>query len=211
MKCIILGAGGHGRVMLAALLKSGGADVLGFADPDPNLWGRRVDGARVLGGEDILSRRRPGGVLLVNGLGLSTSAARRRRLYEKFTALGYKFATVAHPGAEVAPSAELGAGAQVITRAVIHPGARIGENAVVNTAAVVEHDAQVGAHSFIGPGAILCGGATVGAGAMIGAGAIILPFISVGAAAVVGAGAVVVKGVAARARAIGVPARSRPA
>jgi sugar O-acyltransferase (sialic acid O-acetyltransferase NeuD family) len=208
VRTVILAAGGHAAV-LAATLKANGAAVAGFTDPDVKLRGRVIEGVKVLGPDTTLDGAKPSAVRLVNGLGAMRDTGARRRLYERFRARGFRFKPVAAKSAEVARSAVLAEGCQVLTRAVVHPRARIGENAVINTAAVVEHDAVVGAHAFVSPGAVLCGGAKVGEGAFIGARAVVLPGVSVGAGARLGAGAVATRDVRPGKTAVGVPAKER--
>jgi sugar O-acyltransferase (sialic acid O-acetyltransferase NeuD family) len=202
---VILGAGGHG-VVVAAALRDGGVRVWGFSDAGP---GRTVDGLPVRCGDDGVRRLKPSAVRLYNGLGVSRDAAARRRLYAAFRSAGYRFPALKAKSAWVARSAELAEGAQVLTRAVVHPRARVGENAVVNTGAIVEHDCVVGAHAFVSPGAVLLGGVKVGEGALVGALAVVLPGVKVGAGARVGAGATVVEDVPAGATVVGTPARKK--
>ncbi len=199
---IVLGAGGHARVVIDAL-KSSGASILGCLDPNPALKGKIVDGARVLGGDEALKDHAPGSVALANGVGGANSTNARRALFEKLAATGHNFPPVKAKSAHCSESVKLGAGCQLLTNAVVHPGASIGANTVVNTSAIVEHDCVVGAHGFIGPGAILCGDARLGEGVFIGAGAIVLPGIKIGDGAHIGAGSVVHKDVPAGAKARG--------
>ncbi|UPT76027.1 MAG: acetyltransferase [Elusimicrobiota bacterium] len=197
---------GHAAV-LAEALRLGKTRVAGFTDPSPSLRGKSIEGLKVLGDDSVLTRLKPSAVRLVNGLGAAGDTAPRRRLYETWRARGFRFPAVAARSAEVARSAGLGEGCQVLTRAVVHPRAVIGENAVINTGAIVEHDAVVGAHAFVSPGAVVCGGARLGEGSFIGAGAVVLPGVSVGAGARLGAGAVATRDVPPGATAVGVPAK----
>lgn len=206
MKTIILAAGGHACV-LAEVLRINKTRVAGFTDAAPSRRGGTVEGLKILGGDEVLAKIKSVAVRLVNGLGTGGDTGARRRLYETWSARGYRFPPVVAESAAVARSASLGAGCQVLTRAVVHPRAVIGENAVVNTAAVVEHDAVVGAHAFVSPGAVLCGGAKIGAGAFIGAGAVVLPGVTIGAGARLGAGAVATRDIRPGVTAVGAPAK----
>jgi UDP-perosamine 4-acetyltransferase len=206
MKILILGAGGHARVLLHSL-RSAKQKVAAFADKGPGLVRWSFDGVPVLPEEEALRRYPPGSILLVNGLGLNDSTGPRRRLYERLKRQGYTFASVRDPEASIALDAIVAEGAEILTRSVLHSRAFIGKNAVVNTGAIVEHDCVVGSHAFLGPGAILCGGVKVGEGAFICAGAVVVPEVSVGPGCLVAAGAVVTRDLPAGTRAAGVPAR----
>lgn len=201
-RCVILGGGGHARVVLESLRASKAASPLGIVDPA--LKGA-VDGLRVLGGDEVL-KTLPKGTLFVVGMGGIGDNGPRARLFEKAVSAGLTPLTVIHPSASVSPSAVLAAGCVVLPRAVVNAGARVGAGAIVNTAAVVEHDCVVGAHAHLATGAILCGGVTLGELAHVGAGAVVRQGLSVGARALVAAGAVVVKAVPDGARVMGVPA-----
>jgi UDP-perosamine 4-acetyltransferase len=185
-KVVVLGAGGHGRVIIEAL-RACGREVAGCLDPRA---GAAEAGVPVLGGDEWLATPAARGVEIAVGVGANPDTAPRKRLHELAASHGAAFCRVVAPGAWVSPTARLGAGAQILTGAVVHAGARIGAGAVVNTGAVVEHDASVGDHAFLSPRAVLCGAASVGELAFIGAGAIVLPGVRVGRRAVVPAGAV---------------------
>jgi len=124
---------------------------------------------------------------------------------------GLTIDTLVHPDASVCDSATLGAGTQILARAVVAADACIGEAGIVNHAASVDHECVLGDGVHVAPGATLCGCVTVGDNVMIGAGAVVLPRLRIGADAMVGAGAIVTRDVAAGATVIGNPARTRNA
>lgn len=203
---IVIGAGGHGKVVAATLLAMG-EDVLGFADGAPVLVGKSVLGLPVLGGDEIVHGRGPEAVRLAMGIGSVGSTALRRRLFDAFVSAGFEFVGLLHPLAVTAPGLIRGEGAQVMAGAVLQPDVWLGRNAVVNTGACVDHDCRLGDHCHIAPGAVLCGGVNVGAGAHVGSGATLLQGIEIGAEAVIGAGAVVLGSVPIGAVVVGNPAR----
>lgn len=203
---IVLGAGGHGKVLVDAL-QLAGATILGLTDARPDLHGSAVLGAPVLGGDEVIARHGTNDVLLVNGIGTTRAEAARRLQYERFSRQGYRFATVVHPSAIVARDVVLEEGAQVLAGAVVQTGSRIGCNAIVNTRASVDHDCIVGAHAHVAPGATLSGAVVVGEGAHVGTGAAVIQGIRLGRGSVVAAGATVIRDVPDGARVAGVPAR----
>ncbi|MCA1532166.1 NeuD/PglB/VioB family sugar acetyltransferase [Bradyrhizobium sp. NBAIM03] len=201
MSLIVLCAGGHARVVIEALL-SRGIRPVGVTDRDPARVGEAIGAVKITGSDDDVMNMAADEVELANGLGnratrTDSGLAGRRVLFERFTALGYKFPVIAHASAVIASDAQLGDGAQVMAGAVIQPAARIGRNVLVNTRAVVEHDCIVGDHAHVAPGAVLCGGVSIGESVHVGAGAVVLVGVKVGAGAVVAAGAVVTRDVAA--------------
>ena len=51
-RCVIVGCGGHGRVVYDILVNAGEVDVVGFLDSNVEMHGRRIDGLEVLGHPD---------------------------------------------------------------------------------------------------------------------------------------------------------------
>lgn len=202
---ILLGAGGHAKVLLDILLEQN-IEVLGIAeksgaDLPPDLYG-----VPVIGTDFDVQQYSPDKVELVNGIGSIGSTALRQKVYEKFKRQDYCFTQVIHPGAIISRRAELGEGVQIMAGAVVNIGARVGENVIINTNASVDHDCVIGAHVHIAPGATLSGGATVGDGSHIGTGASVVQNVEIGANVIVGAGAVVVNNIEAGKTVCGVPA-----
>jgi UDP-perosamine 4-acetyltransferase len=190
---IVIGGGGHGRVVIDALLRAGAA-VAGVIDPDAGVGARLPPGVPWLGGDDALASHPPARYCLANGVG-GIGDAQRRRVYENLKRGGYTVARVEHPAATIAASVTLGEGCQIMAGAVLQPGARIGVDAVVNTRASVDHDCVVGDHSHIAPGAVLCGDVTIGDDTHVGAGAVIIQGVRIGRGCVVGAGATILRDV----------------
>ena len=75
---IVLGAGGHAKVVINALLESG-YRVLGITDPDPKTHGEIKLGVTVLGGDDHITEHPADTVRLVNS---------RRAIWSRCTSSG---------------------------------------------------------------------------------------------------------------------------
>lgn len=201
---VLLGGGGHARSVLAAMA-SHGEHVGAYLAPTPS---DGLPGLTHLGGDEQLDVLRPEAVLLVNGLGTTSSTAARRAMHENAVARGFTVVRVVHANAVIDPGAQLAAGVQVLAGAIVNVGAQLHEGALINTGAIVEHDTVVGAHAHIAPGAVLAGGVRVGEDAHVGLGARVIQGITVGAGSVIGAGAVVIRDVPDGATVVGVPARA---
>lgn len=205
---IILGAGGHAKVLIDALrLQS--IEPLGITDADPGKKGQMLFDVPVMGGDEEIMKYTVETVRLVNGVGSVSVNPRRGRLFEQFKSKGYIFASVIHPSAIIAADIILSEGAQIMAGAVIQAGCHIGVNAIINTGSVVDHDCHIGDHAHIAPGATLSGEVRVGKNAHIGTGATVIHGIKIGCNALVAAGAVVIRNVPDSATVLGVPAKER--
>lgn len=200
---VILGAGGHARVLLETL-RALGVPVIGFIAPSSE--GSRLGDVPWLGGDAALLGLDES-VQLVNGVGSAGSAQRRAAVHAMGEAAGLRFRTLVHPRAIVDGSAELGAGAQILAGSLVGVAARIGADVIVNSGAIVEHDCVVGAHTHIASAAVLAGDVSIGESTHIGLGARVIQGVTIGSACVIGAGAVVLDDVPDGATAVGVPAR----
>lgn len=200
---IVVGAGGHAKVVIDALRQCG-EEIAGLVDDDDAKIGTRVMELPVLGGDNFLSERGLGPIRLATGV---AAPYRRAVIFRRFKELGFAFVNVIHPSAVVSKSADIGEGTQIMAGAVVQPDVRIGENTLVNTRASVDHDCILGAHVHVAPGATLAGRVGVGDICHIGAGATVLENIRVGIGCTIGAGAVVIRDVADGVTVAGVPAR----
>lgn len=202
---VIIGAGGHGKVVLDILAAEGRYRPVGFVDNNPALLDGYVCGHPVLGPINALPRLKRQRIRRA----IVAIGDNRQRLNQlpEIEAVGFELVTAVHPTAFVSPRASLGRGVVVAPKASIITEAKIGDLAIVNTAAVVDHECEVGDGAHVCPGAILAGRVRVGRGAFIGIGAQVIQCRNVGAFATIGAGAAVIADVPDGATAVGVPAR----
>ncbi|HYC98051.1 acetyltransferase [Brevundimonas sp.] len=200
----LIGAGGHCKVVLDALLENG-ADLSDI---------RVRDGRTERAGDDLLGARietpEITDALRNQDFHIAIGAIEARaRLHGEAEAAGGRALAVRHPSARVSRFAEIASGAFVAALSVVGPSARIGRGVIVNHGAVVDHDCEVGDFTHLAPGCSLGGGVHVGARCLIGAGAVVLPGLSIGDGVTIGAGAVVTRDVASNQTWTGVPAAPR--
>lgn len=206
MKALLLvGAGGHGRVV-ADLAETLGWQTIAFLDDN---WPERAENRRwpIVGKVDDLARVSPeySGVAISVGIN-----DRRLSLHRRLVQLSLAVPTLIHPSAVVSRHATLGRGSVVLANAVINAFAKIGEAVILNTASTIDHDCIVSDGVHVAPGAHLSGGVTVGEGSWIGVGASVRENLTIGTDTVIGTGSAVVKDIGDGIVAMGVPARPRP-
>ena len=200
---VILGAGGHARVV-ADLCRCLGREVAGFLDP-AQATDAQVGAARVIGADDRLED--PAFVAAHEfALGVGDPTV-RCRLGRAVAAVGGALPALVHPAACVAADAALGRGAVLLAGAIVNCGSRIGDHAILNTGSTLDHDGELGEGTQLGPGAHLGGDVRTGARVRIGIGASVIQGIRIGEDAVVGAGSAVIRDVAAGETVVGCPAR----
>ncbi len=170
---IVIGAGGHAKVLIDAL-RLMGCQVLGATEKKPEIIDQAKLPVKLLGNDDEILKHSPDSILLVNGVGQVGVGPSRSQIFDRYKSKGYRFAIIQHPRAVVAADVELHEGAQIMAGAIIQTASKIGCNTIVNTGASIDHDCQIESHVHIAPGAILCGMVEVGEGSHIGVGAILI-------------------------------------
>jgi len=204
---IVIGAGGHSKVLLDILLQQN-AQIIGIVEDDFNKFDNQILGVKIVGNDDYILNYSPKKIYLVNAIGSAGSMNLRKKIFLKFKQEGYEFARVIHPTAVIGQTVIIQEGAQIMAGAIIQIGSSVGINSIINTKASVDHDCKIKEHVHISPGTIICGNCTVGSCTHVGAGTTIIQNINIGEEVLIGAGSVVVKDIPAKVKAFGVPAKS---
>ncbi len=209
---IVLGAGGHAKVVVDLLQKLG-RSVAAVVENGNSENGRVVLGVRVQDESTVLNYS-PDQIDLALGVGMPTQnpvagLLGRNALAERFRSKGYRFPALTHPSAIIGSETELGDGSQVMAGVVVQPGCMIGEFVIVNTRASIDHDCSISGGSHIAPGAVLGGAVQVGRETLVGIGATIKQGIVIGSRALIAGGAMVASDVPDGEIWMGVPAGKR--
>lgn len=196
-RLIIIGAGGHGKVVADNALKNGYAHVC-FADDRAT---GQCMGLPIIGTTSDLDALNDGHTDFVIGIGNNEI---RKRIAEEHN---LPWATLIHPSVQIAVNASVGKGTVVMAGAVINADATVGNHCIINTGAIVEHDNRVHDYVHISPRAALGGTVCVGELTHVGIGATVRNNITITEKCLVGAGAVVVKNIEKSGVYVGVPAK----
>lgn len=205
MSVLILGAGGHGKIV-ADILHCHAVPILGFLDDNPALWGTQPLGIPVLGPIDGYLDHAPSGLLL----GIGSNHVRHAIVTRLGSGADHLWINAIHPTATISAHVRLGRGVAVVAQAVINVDSTVGDHVILNTAATVDHDCSVESFSHLAPGVHLAGDVTISRGVFVGIGAVVLPGRRIGDWATIGAGATVVHDIPAHVTAVGTPARVLP-
>lgn len=204
-RVVIIGAGAHGREIVEILRQANrAATILGFIDDDQSVHHQQIDDVPVLGDWSWFEGVDKNEVKVICGSGFSET---RKRMADRASRLGLKFANAISPLAHTSPNSQIGAGVVMYPFSLACRGAVIGDHVVMNAGSIVSHDTRVGAFGTLNPGVNLAGNVSVGEGCYLGIGCSVIQGINIGAWTTVGAGAAVVRDLPAGVTAVGVPAR----
>lgn len=192
----IIGAGGHGKVVIDALMDMGIENIT-IADSDVSLAGSYLlEKPICLLEEDIVASS------FHVAVGLNDI---RSKLYENYK--HYKYETIVSSYAKVSRHASILDGVFVAAGAVIGPSSVLGRGVIVNHGAIVDHDCCVEEFCHIAPNATLLGGVSIGKRVLVGSGSVVLPGVVIEDDVIIGAGSVVTKNVKQGMTVAGNPAR----
>lgn len=197
----IIGAGGHGKVVLDIINKSEQYQAAAFLDDDSNLHNETINGLKVLGGSKEALADDKAVIIAVGNNKI------REKLFRMMESNDLEIINAVHPDAVINSFVSLGEGIVIAAGAVINPNTVIEDNVIINTGVTVDHDCIIEKHVHLSPGVNLGGNVTVQKGAHVGIGAAVLPGIKIGKNSIVGAGAVVTKDVPDDVTVVGVPAK----
>jgi len=199
---IVLGGGGHSKVVIE-ILRASGYSVEYCISASEGV--QTCVGVPVLCGDHHLDELLDAGYSKVfPGVG---SNLVRERAAERALKIGYQLVSAISPAAIISPSATIGRGVAIMGGVVINAESKVEDLAIINTGATVDHDCHIGLGAHVAPRCVLAGSVKIGNGSFLGAGTVVIPEVVIGERCIIGAGAVVVRDVPAFSKAIGHPAR----
>jgi len=207
-RLLILGAGGHAKVVAETSLVCGVASSVTFlddrftsSDACPSLLGWPVIGPLGLALQPHMFPQFDAAVVAIG------HASTRLHWIQQLQDAGFYLPVLIHPTAWVSPSAQLGPASVVFAQVAVQAQVCIGKGVILNSGCSVDHDAQLADGVHICPGARLAGDVKVGACSWIGIGASVIQQVCIGSDVTVGSGAAVVRDLPNSVTAVGVPAR----
>ena len=196
-RLIIIGAGGHAKVIADIAVKNGYTNISFI---DDRIKGECL-GFPIIATSAEIEKFDDENTDFVIGIG---DNATRKIIAEKYNV---NWVTLIHPSAQMAFNITVGKGTVIMAGAVVNISANIGKHCIINTCAVVEHDNKINDYVHISPNAALGGTVNVGECTHIGIGAVIKNNINICDNCVIGAGAVVVNNIEYSGIYVGAPTR----
>ena len=196
---VIIGAGGHAKVIADIILCSGD-NIVGFLDDNKYKQGRTIyKDHKVIGKISDVKKYEENYFIIAIG-----DNYRRSDIAEK---LDLKYYTAIHPKAIIADTVKIGEGTAIMAGVVINPDTKIGKHCIINTACSIDHDNTIQDFVHISPGAHLAGTVFIEEYTWVCAGVTVANNVSISSDVIVGAGATVLKNITMAGTYVGTPAR----
>jgi len=200
---IIIGAGGHAKVVIDMLKKNDEYSILGCIGNGNST--KNILDIPIIGDDTLLPDLRNRGIVFAF-VAIGDNQI-RKKLSLSLKQLGFKLINSISQEAYIASGVSIGEGVAIMPGAIINADTVIADNVIVNTGATIDHDCIIQSYVHIAPGCNLAGNVAVGEGAFLGIGAKVIPHVQIGAWSILGAGAVATKAIPPEITAIGIPAR----
>lgn len=199
-KVIIIGAGGHAKVIAEIVMKMGD-EVVGFLDDNKDILGKEIYlGKKVIG--NINDSELYKDCYFIIGIGSNNV---RKKISENND---LKWYTAIHPSAVIATDVKVDVGTVIMPGVVINPGTTIGKHCIINTCTSLDHDNIIEDFVHISPGSHLAGTVTVKESTWICAGVTVINNITIEKNNIIGAGATVINNIEENNNTyVGVPAK----
>lgn len=202
MKIIILGNGGHSKVIQDIISSLKNHKIIAILDEkyeceksENGIIHAPFSSIKNLMGNDVRT---------VIAIGDNST---RKKIVSKLKLRDEQYISIIHPSAIISESATIGNGTVVMPKSVINADAKIGSHCIINTGSIVEHDNMIGDYSHVSPNSTLTGNVTLCEGVHIGASVTLIPGIRVGEWSVIGAGSTVIQNIPSYSKAVGSPTR----
>ena len=187
---VIIGAGGIGREVAWIIEEINAVNptwnIIGFVDDNSEMWGKELNGYRVLGGIEALDKLEAKPYVVVAIANCDVKKNIVARLEEK-----YKFATVIYPKVRVSKYIEIGKGTIIYPGVILTVNTKIGNHVIISGNCGIGHDTMIGDCSSVLWGSCFSGYDVVGQGAFIGIGCKIAQGIDITGGSRVATGSVV--------------------
>lgn len=202
MGIVILGAGGHSKVIIDMIhrQKELKADEIVLLD-DGIKKGTFVWEHEVKGGFPLIEnyRQEYKAVIAIGNNKI------RRKIAENYL---LDYVSIVHPNAVIGRNVEIQKGTVVMAGAIINSGTIIGRHCIINSGSTVDHDNIIHDFVHISPGAHLGGTVKIGTESWIGIGSSISNNVTIAENVTIGAGGVVLRDIKQPGTYVGIPVKN---
>lgn len=204
-KIVIIGGGGHCKVIINTIKKLNCFEILGYTDNTDKGF---LLGVKYLGKDSILSDiiKKNKNCSAVIGIGGVEISKKRKEIYKMLKDMGFELPVIISKDAIISEEVSIEEGTVILEDAIINVGSKIGKCVIVNNGAIVERDCIINDFAHLTPMTRISSCVNIGNNAFIGSGAIISRNRKVLDNCFIGAGAVLINDTTKEGLYLGVPA-----
>lgn len=188
-KLIIIGAGGHGKVVADIAIKMDEWRNISFLDDDESI--QKTLGLDVIGKTDIAFTFREDADFFV---AIGNNYVREEML-EKLLYSNLNVVTLIHPNAVIGTDVKIGIGTVIMAGVVINSSTSVGKGCIINTNSSIDHDNTLGNFIHVSPRVSTGGNVRIENNTWIGIGSVISNNVNICSECIIGAGSVVLHNV----------------
>ena len=205
-KLLILGSGGHGRVVADVAEKTKFFQEISFLDDNflNRNFSKSVDSKKVLGEISKRSIKKYASEFSHAFVGIGDNQIRINWL-KILETMNFEIPKIIDPSAEISKYAVLEKGSFINTNVVIQCNAKIQFGSILNTSCTIDHDSIIGEGTHISPGVNVAGNVNIGKFCWIGIGSQIIQNVQIGDNVTVGGGSLVLRDIPKNLKVFGNP------
>ena len=156
-RIVIIGSGGHGRVVYDTIQKCGELNIVGFIDQKLPVGTSIIDDCKVVLSQNELEKLSDISDFFIVAIG--NNNVRNSVFLE---ASNYcKPITIIHPSVSIARDVEIKEGTLILSNSTISTGVKIGENTIINSNVVIDHDSNIGKNVHLKIGTLIGSNSTI--------------------------------------------------
>ena len=206
-KILIIGVGGHAKVILSEIIQIKGNRIIGFIDEfkkkNTIIESYKNKQYKVLGRIKDLKKIVDKNTFGIIGIGTNFN---RKKVSEEINKI-FNWATIISKNSKINGNVEIGKGSIIVSGSVVNTGTKIGEHCIINTSSSIDHDNTFKNYSSTGPGVITGGNVKLGQCSYLGIGSTVKHRITIQDNTIIGAQSLVLKNCDKNSIYFGIPAK----
>ena len=209
-KILIIGVGGHAKVILSEIIQIKGNRIIGFIDEfkkkNTIIESYKNKQYKVLGSIKDLKKIVDKNTFGIIGIGTNFN---RKKVSEEINKIfkNFNWATIISKNSKINGNVEIGKGSIIVSGSVVNTGTKIGEHCLINTSSSIDHDNTFKNYSSTGPGVITGGNVKLGQCSYLGIGSTVKHRITIQDNTIIGAQSLVLKNCDKNSIYFGIPAK----
>ncbi len=138
-RIVIIGSGGHGKVVFDAIKAQQKYDIVGFVDHAVIVDTIVIDNYKVIAQQNDIDLILKNADFFIVAIGNNIM---REQVYNLFKSL-LKPATIIHPSSIIGSNVRIEEGVVILANSVLNANSNIRENSIVNAGVIVDHDCEI--------------------------------------------------------------------